>query len=289
MSPCLPNVDLITVVAWYFVDHPFVFQWGSSQSDKSYITDLYGRSTFLLTRRLQITGTKIAKIRNHITFTTRCYKLGLVPCGLRLKTPCRSAEARSITRDAEIKLMKATMNDLFRRQRILTQQENEIKQKLRAILIQQDYETISTLTDKYTSRVYTRTKERQINKFQKLHAEHARREGKPPSTNDAHSRCVVNLSKRNLDDNEQQVLSLGLNFAVPPRETPKLDIIAEVEKGLTRVQDTLTADRIRLEVSQALRCVNKKSRSNLDKPKQAALGRLRRDETIIILPADKEW
>ena len=183
--------------------------------------------------------------------------------------------------------MKATMNDLFRRQRILTQQENEIKQKLRAILTQQDYETISTLTDKYTSRVYTRTKERQINKFQKLHAEHARREGKPPSTNDAYSRCVVNLSKRNLDDNEQQVLSLGLNFAVPPRETPKLDIIAEVEKGLTRVQDTLTADRIRLEISQALRCVNERSRSNLDKPKQATLGRVRRDETIIILPADK--
>ena len=189
---------------------------------KSYITDLYGRSTFLLTRRLQITGTKIAKIRNHITFTTRCYKLGLVPHGLRLKTPCRSAEARSITRDAEIKLMKATMNDLFRRPRILTQQENEIKQKLRTILTQEDYKTISTLTDKYTSRVYTRTKERQINKFQKLHAEqHAtRREGKPPSPNDAHSRCVVNLSKRNLDDNEQRVLSLGLNFAVPPRETP---------------------------------------------------------------------
>ena len=82
-------------------------------------------------------------------------------------------------------------------------------------------------------------------------------------------------------------MSLGLNFAVPPRETPKLDIIAEVEKGLTRVQDTLTADRIRLEISQALRCVNERSRSNLDKPKQATLGRVRRDETIIILPADK--
>ena len=34
----------------------------------------------------------------------------------------------------------------------------------------------------------------------------------------------------------------------------------------------LTADRIRLEVSQALRYVNKKSRSNLDKPKQVAWG-----------------
>ena len=90
-----------------------------------------------------------------------------------------------------------------------------------------------------------------------------------------------------LNDNEQRVLSLGLNFAVLPRETPKRDIIAEVEKGLTRVQDTLTGDRIRLEVSQALRSVNKKSRSNLNEPKWAALGRLRRDETIIILPADK--
>ena len=78
-----------------------------------------------------------------------------------------------------------------------------------------------------------------------------------------------------------------MNFAVPPRETPKCNIIAEVEKGLTRIQGMLTADRIRLEVRQALRSVDKKSRLNLDKPKWAALGRLRRDKTIIILPADK--
>ena len=38
----------------------------------------------------------------------------------------------------------------------LTHQENEITHKL----TQQDYETISTLTDKYTSRVYTWTKDK---------------------------------------------------------------------------------------------------------------------------------
>ena len=91
------------------------------------------------------------------------------------------------------------MNNLFRRQRHLTHQENEIRQKLLSILTRQDFETISALTDRYTSRVYTQTKERQTNKFRKLLAEHrAGPKGKPPSPNDAHLRCVTNLSKRSL-------------------------------------------------------------------------------------------
>ena len=173
---------------------------------KSYVTDLYGRSTFLLTRRIQIIGTKLAKIKNHITFTTRCYKLGIVPHGLQLKAPYRSGEARSIIHNAESKLVKATMNDLFRRQRHLTHQENEIRQKLLSILMQQDFETISALADRYTSCVYTQTKERQTNKFRKLIAEHrAGPKGKPLSPNDAHLRCVANQSKRSLDDDEHRV------------------------------------------------------------------------------------
>ena len=147
---------------------------------------------------------------------TCCYKLGLVPHGLRLKTLCQLAKARSIIRDAKIKLMKATMNKLFRRQIYLTHQENEIT---RAILTQQDY--LHTYQQIHISRIYT--DKRQMNKFQKLLAEqHVRREENPHSPNDAHSHCVVNLSKRSLDDNEQHVLSLGLNFAVPPRETLSL-------------------------------------------------------------------
>lgn len=49
----------------------------------------------------------------------------------------------------------------------------------------------------------------------------------------------------------------------------------------------LTADKIRLEVSQVLRSINNKPRYNLDKPTRTALRRLGRDESIIILPADK--
>ena len=116
-------------------------------------------------------------------------------------------------------LDETTMNDLFRRQRYLTHQENEITQKLRAILTQQDY--LHTYRQIHISRIYT--DKRQMNKFQKLLAvQHVRREENPHSPNDTHSHCVVNLSKRSLDDNEQHVLSLGLNFAVPPRETLSL-------------------------------------------------------------------
>ena len=39
-----------------------------------------------------------------------------------------------------------------------------------------------------------------------------------------------------------------MNFAIPPKVTPKVDIIAELERGLTKVRDMLTADKIGLEV-----------------------------------------
>ena len=55
---------------------------------------------------------------------------------------------------------------------------------------------------------------------------------------DAHSRCVIDTSKWSSDGDEQRVLTLGWNFAVPPREIPKHDIIAEVEKELTWIATT---------------------------------------------------
>ena len=71
-------------------------------------------------------------------------------------------------------------------------------------------------------------------------------------TSSSNTENVINLSQRQLSDDEQTVLTKGLNFAVPPKKTPTVDIIAGVEKGLRRIRDQDTANNIRITVRQIL-------------------------------------
>ena len=49
------------------------------------------------------------------------------------------------------------------------------------------------------------------------------------------AQTTVNLSNRNLSKEEEQVLSLGLNFAITPSALPKEKIIQEIEPALSRL------------------------------------------------------
>ena len=82
-----------------------------------------------------------------------------------------------------------------------------------------------------------RTKKTHLTKFTRLQTEYAAHTRETSSFN---TENIINLSQRQLSDNERAVLTKGLNFAVPPKKIPTLDIIAGVEKGLRRIQETKT-------------------------------------------------
>ena len=50
---------------------------------------------------------------------------------------------------------------------------------------------------------------------------------------------VVNLSNKNLSEDERKVLSLGLNFAVSQDYIPKTEILANIEKGIKNLSDNI--------------------------------------------------
>ena len=58
------------------------------------------------------------------------------------------------------------------------------------------------------------------------------------------TRVVVNLSKQKISETEEQVLSLGMNFAPTPKEIPVDDIIVGTE-ALVRHLDLATATELR--------------------------------------------
>ena len=96
---------------------------------------------------------------------------------------------------------------------------------------------------------------------------------------------VVNLSNKNLSEDERKVLSLGLNFAVSQDYIPKTEILANIEKGIKNLSDN-TSSIIRSKVVDIL---NKKNKSipNLSIKERKALKNLRNDTNIVITKADK--
>ena len=143
----------------------------------------------------------------------------------------------------------------------------------------EQWRQLETWCSTSAKRVYSDTKARQISKFERLMS----LPHQPPRI-DKH--CVVkDLSNRTLTEGEEEVLALGLNYAVTPKEIPTLDIIAATEATAFHL-DEETAQQLRLGVSSVLKSA-KPPRENLTGKLHKAIRSLRRDKDIIILPADK--
>jgi len=99
------------------------------------------------------------------------------------------------------------------------------------------------------------------------------------------NKWVVNLSQKTLTEDQVQMLGLGLNFAIVPKEVPIKDILASIEDGLRGIPPS-EADLIRGKVVSTIQ--NKmQSRSVLTKKEHMALQQLKKDPSIIITKADK--
>ena len=97
--------------------------------------------------------------------------------------------------------------------------------------------------------------------------------------------AIVNISKRQLTTLEKSVQNKGLNFATAIKRIPYLDLIAPIEDADLKIPKA-RADELRWEVRQA-REKSKPPKPNISKTKRQALKSLQHDNSIIILPADK--
>ena len=96
------------------------------------------------------------------------------------------------------------------------------------------------------------------------------------------------FQSRPLDETETQVLSCGLKHSVTPKQIPAEAIVSSVEAVLSRQPEPSESSKvnIRSRVTSTLQSASLPS-SNLTPGKQRALKRLKTDENIVLLPADK--
>ena len=106
-----------------------------------------------------------------------------------------------------------------------------------------------------------------------------------PKTDD---NWVRNISSRPLDETETHVLSYGLKHSVTPKRIPTESIVSSAEMVLSRQRDLSESakDNIRSRIASTVQSASTPD-NNLTKDEQQALKRLKNDDNIVILPADK--
>ena len=92
-------------------------------------------------------------------------------------------------------------------------------------------------------------------------------------------------NKKKLTSAQTSLLSKGLNFALTPEKIPVADFIVATEQACVGLPPA-RATQLRAEITGAFKS-SKPPVANINKDESRALSQLKKDSTIMILPADK--
>ena len=231
--------------------------------------------------RLKNCREKLARYSNHLTFLSRCRSHGFIPNGLKVHLPVKSEAADHIAERTSEALLRERIRTARRQKAITKLNVSRLESNLSQSLSTEQWPKVDELCRASAKRVHLSTKTRQIRKFENLQSQ------KPqpsPQLLDP-QKLVVNLSQKLLSPEEKNVLALGMSFAIAPKQIPYQEIIAATE-SLTHRIDERTAHALRLGISSALRDA-RPPRPNLSFRQRQVIRNLKKDTSIVILPADK--
>ena len=175
---------------------------------------------------------------------------------------------------------------------ILETEKQQLKTRLQASLPSDEFQEVVRFTQNASQVENDRVKSRHIEKYRKL-KERKQTVSEQESTDnrtsdsgsDNKSKWVVNLSSRKLNDHEINVLNKGLNYGVSPRALPVEDFIVATEVACDKL-DSASKQELRAKVTSILKNA-KPPANNINAKDRRAISDLKKDDDIIILPADK--
>ena len=216
------------------------------QTYKKLITELYGEYTHSSFKRLD-------RLINNLTFLKRCRDNQVVPKGLRFSNKYHTEYARKILKKAELALVRERIAWTRRQLCGVDERIAILTEELWMTLNEEHYSTAKRMISASSTRTFNKARSTQIAKFTKLtsYGQKNRRKQEDLASHPLR-RTVINRSARNLTPVEEDVLALGLNFAVVPRVLPKEEIVQRLEPKLFHLKNEV-ASNIRVQITEVLR------------------------------------
>ena len=153
-------------------------------------------------------ASNVRRIRQQLWFNHRCKDLGLVPRGLRLKSPLNTQEAIQIVKATCRRLIRARINDCHRRLNYYNDKIQQRLDKLKQLLPTTLLSTIQTIADKRADKTAEQHRAKTKQKLTRLQDTKNAKRRKPDAN------WVRNISSRPLDETETQVILTSFDLFV---------------------------------------------------------------------------
>ena len=260
----------------------------SETSLKSYLRERYGVQTQKAVSTLGKELQRSARFSNHHHFNLRCYKTGIVPVSLRIKAPVNTRRAKEAAERASRVFVQERIKTSLRARNSAIAAQEKCRKLLQEELSEIDFKKVTSLCVRTAEKVFEKVKERQTKKFTALRERFLKVSDTSTEEESLRPSWVINLSKKNLTETEQRVLSKGPGFATVPKFST-IDIAAPIEAGLQLSSESpLAIETARIKICDVLnRAKQSRPKTNFSRSEKEAYKQLRNDEDIQIVQADK--
>ena len=113
-------------------------------------------------------STEIRQTQQQLWFNHRCKDLGLVPAGLRIKSPLNTREAIRLVASTRRRLIKARINDNHRRLKHYKRRVQHLHSKLSELLPTYLLDTVRDIADKRAQKTATEHRTKLSDKLNRL-------------------------------------------------------------------------------------------------------------------------
>ncbi len=275
----------------------------------SEIRNIYGDEAIHLIRRLENRSKGMGRYQSHLRFNLQCKHTETIPKSLKINFKGMDEASRNIIRKAEKALLNVRVSNVLANLDRLGKEIQHLCNKLKDTVTLPIYEWVLGNNQHYRTQAFNSSRDTQRKKYQTLVGRRSSRnneqveeeegttteDGEQQTTGEEErrrrddeevkSRWVKNISSRELNEHEITLLQKGGGFAISPKNVPTEDYIVATEQACKQIHKGAAA-AMRAEVVEHLKNA-KLPKSNITKEERDAMHGLQKDETIMVLPADK--
>ena len=263
---------------------------------------------------------KKADFQNHRCFSLRCLSKDIIPTSVRLKTNIKTPKGKYIIKKAELSLLNERIRSINNSIAMFRIIRDTCKNQLGSMVGKETMEECNMYIENRREQGHLKTSERHLSKFCILchgytggclnsqHGEHGENgctntytcttttttttstnqgdlRDNNTSNNNTDGNWVSNFSKTPLTDVQQCLLAHWPNFVLVPREPPTCKYIAATEKVCQQLTQG-KAEELRGQIKSLLK-KDHKIKPNIPRDEHQVLREMKRDNTRMVLTADK--